>query len=251
MGKILSQGGGIQREQNLHGWKEGPESVWFLCVSSVEVCQQLVKRKRQVETELIQEAQKRRRLENDLATLKWEMSTLQKVHKRDANLSRLRHGLQENTNSSKPWQSYSRKQQTRKRKSLASEVRVALSSVSSNEHFTPLSVQFETKILVTENLDITHGCFSQSPSSADNADDKVKFGLFVKDRLCLSDEAYLEVSQLTHDLPRMYEIKSVAKELNSKTVITPSPGNILGVQQSIKERLAIQLRRVLTKILLL
>ena len=49
----------------------------------------------------------------------------------------------------------------------------------------------------------------------------------------------------------MYEIKSVAKELNSKTVITPSPGNILGVQQSIKERLAIQLRRVLTKILLL
>ena len=156
-----------------------------------------------METELIQEAQKRRKLENDLATLKGEMSTLQKAHKRDANLSRLRRGLQENTrtNSSKPWQSYSRKQ-TRKRKSLASEVRVALSSVSSNEHFTPLSVQFETKILVTENLDITHGCFSQSPSSANNADDdKVKFGLFVKDRFCLSDEAYLEVSRLTHDLP--------------------------------------------------
>ena len=74
---------------------------------------------------------------------------------------------------------------------------------------------------------------------------KVKFALFVKDRFCLSDEAYLEVSQLTRDLPRMYELKSVAKELNSKTVITPSPGNILGVQQSIKERLAIQLRRVL------
>ena len=180
------------------------------------------------------------------------MSTLQKAHKHDANISRLRRGLQENTraNSSKPWQSYSRKQ-TIKRKS-ASEVRVALSSVLSNEHFTPLSVQFETKILVTENLDITHGCFSQSPSSADYADDeKVKFGLFVKDRLCLSDEVYLEVSQLTHDLPRMYKIKSVAKKLNSKTVITPSPGNILGVQQSMKERLAIQLRRVLTKILLL
>ena len=202
MGEILSQGGGIQREQKLHGWKEGPESVWFLRVSSVEVCQQLVKRKRQVETELIQEAQKRRKLENDLATLKGEMSTLQKAHKRDANISRLRRGLQEITraNSSKPWQSYSRKQQTIKRKSV-SEVRVALSSVSSNEHFTPLSVQFETRILVTENLDITHGFFSQSPSSADNADDnKVKFGLFVKDRFCLSDEAYLEVSRLTHDL---------------------------------------------------
>jgi len=43
----------------------------------------------------------------------------------------------------------------------------------------------------------------------------------------------------------MYELKSVAKELNSKTVITPSPGTTLGVQQSLRERLAVQLRRVL------
>ena len=41
------------------------------------------------------------------------MSTLQKVHKCDARaLSRLRHGLQENTqaSSSKAWRSYSKKQ---------------------------------------------------------------------------------------------------------------------------------------------
>lgn len=49
MGKTLSQGGGIQREQNLCGWKEGPDSVWSLCISSMEVHQQLVKCKRQVE----------------------------------------------------------------------------------------------------------------------------------------------------------------------------------------------------------
>jgi len=67
----------------------------------------------------------------------------------------------------------------------------------------------------------------------------------VKDEFCLSDEAYLEVSQLTCDLPRMFELKSVAKELNSKTVITLSPGTILGVQQSFGERLAVQLRHVL------
>ena len=133
------------------------------------------------------------------------MSALQKVHKRDSRaLSRLRHGLQENTraSSSKAWRSYSKKQQTRRRKSLVSEVRVALSSISSNKHFRPLSVQFENKDTGDkENLDITRGCFSQSSSdssSADNADDdKVKFALFVKDKFCLSDEAYLEVSQLT------------------------------------------------------
>jgi len=148
MGKSLSQGGGIQREQKIHGWKEGPESVWSLRVASVEVCRQLMKRKHQVEAELYQEAQKQHKLENDLSTLKGEMSALQKVHKRDARaLSRLRRGLQENTraSSSKAWRSYSKKQQTRKRKSLVSEVRVALSWISSNAHFRPLLIQFENK----------------------------------------------------------------------------------------------------------
>ena len=100
------------REQKLCGWKEGPDSVWSLRISSMEVRQQLVKRKRQVERELHQEVQKRRKLENDLTTLKGEMSTLQKAHKRDTTaLSRLRRGLQENTRagSSKLWQSYSKK----------------------------------------------------------------------------------------------------------------------------------------------
>ena len=49
MGKILSKGGGIQREQKIHGWKEGPESVWSLRGASVEVCLQLMKCKHQVE----------------------------------------------------------------------------------------------------------------------------------------------------------------------------------------------------------
>jgi hypothetical protein len=65
---------------------EGGKKVLNQCglsISSVEVCQQLVKCKRQVESELNQEAQKRHKLENDLATLNGEMSTLQKVHKHD------------------------------------------------------------------------------------------------------------------------------------------------------------------------
>jgi len=70
MGKILSQGGGIQREQRIHGWKEGPESGWSLHVASVEVCRQLVKCKHQVEAEIYQEAQKQHKLENDHSTLK-------------------------------------------------------------------------------------------------------------------------------------------------------------------------------------
>ena len=46
MGKSLNQGGGVQREKKLSSWKEGPYSVWSLCISSKEVCQQLKKRGR-------------------------------------------------------------------------------------------------------------------------------------------------------------------------------------------------------------
>ena len=50
-----------------------------------------------------------------------------------------------------------------------------------------------------------------------------------------------ELSQLTHDLPRMYELKSASKEINSRTIISPTPGHILGVQQRLRDRLVLQL----------
>ena len=67
----------------------------------------------------------------------------------------------------------------------------------------------------------------------------------MKDRFCLSDESYLELSQLTQDLPRLYKLKTVLKRLDSKTTITSTPGRNLGVQQSLKQRLTIEVQHLL------
>ena len=65
--------------------------------------------------------------------------------------------------------------------------------------------------------------------------------MFVKDKFSVSDEAYHEISQFTHDLPRMNELKSASKEINSRTIIPPTPIHILGVQQRLRDRLVLQL----------
>ena len=113
MGKCLSTiGGGIQREQKLKEWKEGPNSVWSLQVSSKEVCRQLSKHKLLVEKQLDKEVSKRRKLESNVRILQTRVQTLQKVNDRNARaLGKLRSGLRENTRgeSKKPWNSYSRK----------------------------------------------------------------------------------------------------------------------------------------------
>ena len=51
-------------------------------------------------------------------------------------------------------------------------------------------------------------------------------------QICL---VQIEISQLTHDLPRMYELKSPSKEINSRTIISPTPGHVLRVQQRLRD----------------
>ena len=61
-------------------------------------------------------------------------------------------------------------------------------------------------------------------------------------QICL---VQIEISQLTHDLPRMYELKSPSKEINSRTIISPTPGHVLRVQQRLRDRLVLQLHHQL------
>ena len=140
-------------------WKEGPDSIWSLCISSKEVCKQLKKRGRLVERELSKENSKRLKLENNVQDLKREVSSLRKVNESSTKtMNRLKRGLKENTRdgSSKPWQSYSKKHQTRKKRRLVSDIKEALSSCS--EHFKPVSVDIEnTSTGERQQLDITRG----------------------------------------------------------------------------------------------
>jgi len=60
--------------------------------------------------------------------------------------------------------------------------------------------------------------------------------LYVKDRYSISDHSYHELSMLS-DLPSSSQIKKLKSSLNSKYAIKTLPGNTIGVQQSLKDRM--------------
>ena len=66
-------------------------------------------------------------------------------------------------------------------------------------------------------------------------------------RYNVSDKAYHEISMIYPSLPCWSTIHTVAKGINSCCDVYPTPGPILGVQQSLKKRLATRLEILVKK----
>ena len=82
-------------------------------------------------------------------------------------------------------------------------------------------------------------------SVVDNGKSLIDKTLYVKEYFNISDVAYHELAQLNPALPRQSALAKVSKNLNAKCQIQPTPGQTVGVQQSIMERLRIRLRHIL------
>ena len=71
--------------------------------------------------------------------------------------------------------------------------------------------------------------------------------MYTKDRFGLSKQAYHELSMVCKEFPRSYKIKERMQETNKKWNLFQTPGNTVGVQQSIKSRLETRLKVLLNK----
>ena len=88
---------------------------------------------------------------------------------------------------------------------------------------------------------------SKEELTPENKDAIVKQTLYVKERFNVSDKAYHELSMIHPSLPCWSTINKVAKNINSCCDIYPTPGPILGVQQSLKKRLTTRLQILVNK----
>ena len=77
--------------------------------------------------------------------------------------------------------------------------------------------------------------------------DKACSALFVKDKYSISDQAFHELSMITPGLPSSSTIKKLATSMNSKFNISPCPNGIIGVQQSLRLRIAYHIKSLLEK----
>ena len=108
--------------------------------------------------------------------------------------------------------------------------------------FTPISIQLNNKDTnETEVFNIETGKFSKEQQKGCTHDETTKLAsfLYVKDKFAIADKAYHELSQLTSDLPHMHDLKKLAKCYDDESVIIPTPNEIVGIQQSLQERLKI------------
>ena len=131
---------------------------------------------------------------------------------------------------------------------LASSVTTVLGFCSA-EGFRPRSLELE--IVDTgsiEVLDMQSGRLSARPhpSNVVSENDKVPKALLIKDKCAISNNAFHELSMVS-DLPSSNQVKRFACELNKTFSICPSPNEIVGVQQSLRERLSIRLTELIKK----
>lgn len=243
MGKRYSNQGGKQREQQLLNWKEGKDSVWNFEVSEVEVNRQLLKRKRCVEAQIEEEVEKRRKLESEVKTLQ---CTTKKQSKMIARLS-TGHKTNSRGPSSKSWCQYTRQQQYNKRKSLASSVQGAL-TFCEEEGFKPCSVEIENVDTGKhEVIDMASGVCSPVAAPVCSAEsDSVHSVLYIKDKFSVSNEAFHELSMVSN-LPNSSKINSLTRKLNDDFSISCTPNGVVGVQQSLRERIMVRLNQLIDK----
>ena len=133
---------------------------------------------------------------------------------------------------------------------LVSSVTSVLSFCSA-EGFRPRLLELENIDTGTvEILDMQSSRLSTRPHSASNVvseNDKVHKALLIKDKCAIANSAFHELSMVS-DLPSSNQVKRLACKFNKTFCIRPSPNGIVGVQQSLRERLSIRLTELIKKL---
>ena len=78
-------------------------------------------------------------------------------------------------------------------------------------------------------------------SLTDDQKDTISMTLYVKDRYNVSNDAYHEMGRICRSMPRQYCLKQRISELNKLWNIKPTPNGVVGVQQSLEDRLRVRI----------
>ena len=149
----------------------------------------------------------------------------------------LRSGSASSRRKRKAWVDCTTQYKNHQKKKIKEDVKDAL-SFTETENFKPVRVEVVNK----STKEVINVDCSGTDNVMGNVTSSIEKTLYVKERFNVSDVAYHELAQLNPALPHQSEL---AKNLNAQCQILPTPGQTVGVQQSIVERLSIRLRYIL------
>lgn len=113
---------------------------------------------------------------------------------------------------------------------IATEIKVFNFSTNESETL-HLAKELEMEDLITESADV----------------DYINLLLYTKDRFGISNQDYHELSMVCKEMPRSWKIKDRIKEINKKWNLFQTPGDTVGVQQTIKSRLEARVKVLVDK----
>jgi hypothetical protein len=128
----------------------------------------------------------------------------------------------------------SKRQQEKRKKALIEECRAAVSFLK------PHKCVVEIKVKDIESQEVQTLTLSKNqPLHAEKTvveESEINKWLYVKDKHCISNETFHELTQLDLNIPRSHQIKKAMKKMTEDIEIVPSPGNIAGAQLKVERR---------------
>ena len=237
--------GGRGRATQIETWKG---TTWTIDLKQNEIVPK--SRKRKAENVLVQNQVKK------IALLKEDLEKYQQLLK-DANVqlkkaeeatARLTSSLTPSVSKpNKSWSEYSAQYKRKQKKQIANKVSTTL-KFTDNTFFQPVRIDLvnkETNELISIDKDGSITQPQKQLNLPENKDNLIKQTLYVKEKFNVSDTAYHELCMVNPSLPRWSTLHKVSKQIDSKCDIDAIPGPILGVQQSLKERLQLRLQQLI------
>ena len=245
MGRAMHKQGGRGRADQIDKWKE---TTWSLELHPNEIIPKTKKRKAEnifVQSQVKKTARLQQNLENCQQSLKAANMKLQKVEEKHKQfVTSLGPKV---TKHNKSWSEYSAQYKRQQKKQIASDVCTAL-KFTEKTHFKPSNIEMEnTETHETLSIHQDGSITTIKPKPATENKDIIKQTLHVKEKFNITDKAYHELSMVHPSLPRWLTLNKASKEMDYSSTISPTPGSIVGIQQSLKDRLTIRLEHMVKK----
>ena len=229
MGKALNKKSSKQRKTLLQRW-QGTE--WEITLKPLEARAAMVQEKENLQARLEKEQKASAKLAKEVeAVMKVNVALIErdnqraKMHTSDP---KPKGGLKRKAR--KPWGEYT---QQHKRQKLQ-QVKDAVESVLCDDQLKVLDITVKDKRSDT-TLNLAD---SRAVTLPMDDNDDLNLLLYAKEKFRISDAAYHELSMLYPMLPRSCQLKKRTNVLNEQWEIFRTPEGTIGVQQSLKKKLA-------------
>lgn len=250
--------GGKSKKELYKKWANGTLSVWKLKIYYSEV-ENIVTKK--LNDKLIGE---KRKLEDKVEEMSTKIAKLESKAEKSSNsiqhcknkfkrmsqklikIQRQQTGTR-GPDRHKSFSDYAKRHQKRIRAQLTTDCETGLSFLGTFDFVATEVKVFNFSTNESEVFHLTEELDMENSVNVSAENDYINLLLYTKDRFGISNQAYHELSMVCQEMPRSCKIKDRIKEINKKWNLFQTPGNTVGVQQSIESRLEARVKVLVEK----